>query len=92
MRIRSGFILSKVSTTYAVLAVGKRAKRFNSVITLNETGAFIWRALEKEITKEQLFEDFCKEYAFTTEEDREMARRDLDEFLDEVRKNNLLLE
>ena len=51
MKIKQGFILREVAGSYLVVAVGEAVKRFNGVINLNETGAFLWRLLEKEVRK-----------------------------------------
>ncbi len=45
MKVKNGFILRKVSDTYVVVATGEAAKEFNGMITLNETGAFLWEKL-----------------------------------------------
>ena len=45
MKIKNGFILRNVSDAYVVVAVGEAAKDFNGMITLNETGAFLWKTL-----------------------------------------------
>ena len=42
MKIKEGFILREVAGNYIVVAVGSAVKQFNGVITLNETGAFLW--------------------------------------------------
>lgn len=47
MKIKDGFILREVAGNYIVVAVGDAVKGFNGVINLNETGAFLWRLLEK---------------------------------------------
>ena len=45
MKIKNGFILRNFSDAYVVVAVGEAAKDFNGMITLNETGAFLWKTL-----------------------------------------------
>ena len=42
MKLKEGFVLRKVADTYVVVAVGAEAKKHNVMITLNETGEFIW--------------------------------------------------
>ena len=46
MKIKDGFILRKIADTYMVIAVGDAAKDFGGMISLNETGAFLWEKLE----------------------------------------------
>ena len=43
MKIKQGFMLREVAGNYVVVAVGEASKKFNGVINLNESGAFIWK-------------------------------------------------
>ena len=62
LKVKDGFILREVSETFIVLAVGERVKEFNGMITLNETGAFLWKILEEGAEKENLVDALIKEY------------------------------
>ena len=60
MKINEGYILKEMAGaqkgTYIVVAVGKATEKLSGYLTLNETGAFIWKTLEKdlEVRKENL--------------------------------------
>ena len=54
---------------------------FAGMITLNETGVFLWRLLEEERTFEDLLTELQKEY----DVDEKTAREDIAAFLDEIR-------
>ena len=43
MKIKSGFITKKIGDKIVAVAVGERIKSFNGMITINETGEFIWK-------------------------------------------------
>ena len=86
LKIKDGFILREVSETYIVLAVGARVKEFNGMITLNETGAFLWKILEKGSTKEELVKALIKEY----EVEEELANKDVDAFINKMKGAGLL--
>lgn len=81
MKIREGFILRQLAEEYMVIAVGDAANDFNGMIRLNETGAFIWKELETENTKESLIQKILERYEGV---DEKSARKDLNSFLDLV--------
>lgn len=47
MKLKDGFMLRQVAGEYVVLSVGTDLD-FNGMITLNETGATLWKRLEQE--------------------------------------------
>ena len=71
MRIKDGFLLRKTAGKFIVLPLGGELD-LGSLITLNETGAFLWRLMETETTKEALAEALLAEY------DVEKARAEAD--------------
>ena len=62
MKIVDGFILKNIADTFVVVPLGTNTVSFRSIISLNETVAFLWSKLENETTKEQLTEAMLKEY------------------------------
>ncbi len=86
MKIKKNFILREVAGTFLVVAVGDAVKKFNAVINLNETGAFLWKALENETTEEGLVLAITSEYNI----DKETARRDVSAFIQRLKEANLL--
>lgn len=67
--ILPGFILRKVGQAYMVMPAGPRMKDYQGMITLNETGAFLFKESQKpDVTKEALIEACQKEYGATAEE------------------------
>lgn len=86
MKINNGFILREVADSYVVVAVGDKLREFNSIINLNETGAFLWRILEKETTEQELIEKLLEEY----DVDRETAEKDIKDFIQKIQEAGLL--
>lgn len=80
MKIKEGFILREVAGSYLVVAVGKAVKEFNGVVNLNETGAFLWKLLEKSATEEEMVNALLKEY----DVDRVTAEADVKGFVDKL--------
>ena len=86
MIIKKGFMLRNVAGNNIVVAVGEASKHFSGVITLNETGAFLWNKLTKETTKEELVEALTNEYDIS----KEVASNDIDEFIKKLQENKIL--
>lgn len=87
MKIKEGYILREVAGNFIVVAVGDAALDFNGVITLNETGALLWKALENGATESGLLEELKKEY----EIDDETAKKDVLAFLGKLKEAELLV-
>lgn len=76
MRIKDGFLLRETAGKYIVLPLGGELD-LGSLITLNETGAFLWRLLENGASRQELVEALLEEY----DVDKERAEKDLDVLL-----------
>ena len=77
MKLKEGFILREVAGTWIILAVGAACVDFNGVLTLNETGAQLWKLLEAGKTQQELVDYLLQEY----EVSEPQAQADVDEFL-----------
>lgn len=86
MKIKKNFILREIAGTYLVVAVGEAVKNFNAVINLNETGAFLWKKLEKGATEEELALALSSEY----EVEKEVVEKDVSAFIQRLKEANLL--
>lgn len=81
MRIRSDFVLRQVADTWIVLAIGTVAADFKGMLTLNESGVLLWKALENGADREGLADALMAEYNV----DRTQALADVDEFLKKLK-------
>ena len=88
MKLRDGFILKEVAGNFVVIAVGDDVMDFNKVITVNEIGALIWRALENGKDKNQIVASILGEYDI----DRATVSVDFDEFIDTLREINIIVD
>jgi len=86
MKIKEGFVLREVAGSYLVVAVGKAVKSFNGIINLNETGAFLWKQLEKGCDLNGLKMALLSEY----DVEERIAERDSKIFLDKVTEAGLV--
>ena len=86
MKIREGFLLRNVAGNNVVVPIGQATLDFNGMMSLNETGAFMFSKMLDGTTKEQLIEDLISEY----EVEREIAQKDVDDFIKKVEGEGLL--
>ena len=77
MKINDGFMLRNVAGKNIVVAVGDAAVDFDGLISLNETGAFLWKILENGADYDTLLTRFLEEYDI----DEATAKRDIDAFI-----------
>lgn len=86
MKRKDGFVMRKVGERWVIVAVGEESKKFNGMIRVNESGAFLFGQLEQEMTKEELVQALMKEY----EIDEETAIKGVEKFLDAVVDTGIL--
>lgn len=87
MKIKNGFVIEKVGTSYLAVAVGKRAAEFSNMVRLNSTGAFLWNCLcERDMTREELLDKVLESY----DVDREVALADITAFEKTLSENGIL--
>lgn len=77
MKLREGFALRQVADTWVVMPLGRTSVDFNGMLTLNDTGAVLWQALEKGGDREALVDALVAEYDVT----RDVVLADVDAFL-----------
>lgn len=70
MKLKNGFVLRTVAGETVVLPSGD-VTNFDMMITLNDTGRFLWEKLETETSEEELVKAVLAEYDVT--EDRAAA-------------------
>lgn len=86
MKIKKGFAKREIAGTNIVVPVGEGTRVFNGMITLNDTGSFIWDALQNDTTPEKIADALCSEY----DVDPAKAKEDTDKFISMLRQNNLI--
>ena len=87
MQLKDGFLLRNVAGEYVVVPTGSSMVDFKAMISLNESGAFLWEHLLTDTTKEQLLKDLLEEY----DVDEKTATEDIEEFIKLLEANNLLV-
>ena len=77
MKIKNGYMLREVAGEAVVVPSGKVSLNFQGIISLNETGALLWKQLEQGCEKKDLVQALLDEY----EVDAETVEKDVNEFL-----------
>ena len=85
MKLKDGFILREVAGQTVVLPVGGDLD-LNMMITLNETGAFLWKQLENENDEAGLVAALLAEY----DVDEATAKTAVDGFVAKLNENGFL--
>ena len=86
MKIKEGFITKKVAGDVIDIPAEQALVDFKAIITLNETGAYLWEFLREDTSKEKLLENMLKEY----DADEKILSADIDEFLSVLEEKGLL--
>ncbi len=87
MKIKAGFILRDVAGKTFVVATGELSKNFKGMITLNETGKFIWKLLENDTTKEEIVDKMLEVYEGV---ERSIVENDVELFVEKLVRDNIL--
>ena len=86
MKIKKGFSMRNIAGSNIVVPVGKAGDIFNGMITLNDSGAFLWKAMQKDTTINEVVARLTSEYEVSTEQ----ATADVQKFVAMLRENNLI--
>ena len=77
MKVNEGFLLKNVADSFVIVPTGANIVDFSAMITINETGAFLWEKLACDTTEDELVSAVVCEYDI----DEETARADVREFV-----------
>lgn len=77
MKLKKDFVLRQIADTWVVLPLGQETIGFNGMLTLNESGALLWKALETGADADALVSVLTGEYIVSESQ----AQKDVEEFL-----------
>lgn len=86
MRIKKGFMLREIAGSWLVVPIGERVVEFNGLMTLSESGALLWRNLEKGSDINELVSSILGEYDI----DEATTMADVQEFISALHEKGLL--
>lgn len=88
MRRNPDFLLRRVADSVVVVPVGAATANFPGMITLNDTGAYLWELLEQEQTVETLTAAMTDRY----DVEQALARKDVEAFVGRLIPTGAILE
>lgn len=88
MHIAPGFLIRQVAGENLAIPSGESAHRLSGLMVLNGSGKFLFELLQTERSAQDLIDAMMKEY----DVDASTAQADVEEFLDILRRNNVLIE
>ena len=86
MKLRKDFVVRQVADTWVVVPVGQAVVDFGGMLTLNESGALLWNALETGADEDALVRALTSEYDVS----EDIAREDIAAFLNKLQKAGCL--
>ena len=86
MKIKEGFVLKKIAGSTVAVPVGDNLVNLKLMLTLNESGVFLWEALKEDITEEALAEKLMAEYQV----EKAVAEADVAEFVKTLKENQII--
>ncbi len=87
MRIKEGFVLKEIAGVNVVVPIASKMISFKAIVSLNESGAFLWKLLETDKTEQDLLTAFLVEYDI----DEQTAKTDISQFIENMKKADLLI-
>ena len=85
MKIKNGYTLRSIADSFIVVPT-EGDITLDGIITLNESGAFLFNVMQEDVTKEKLLEKMLAEYKI----DATTAQKDIDIFLERLSKTGLV--
>ena len=86
MKLKSDFTLREIAGDYIVIPTGETYLDFGAVISLNETGAFLWNQLKDTKTVDELASSLVSEYGI----DNATATADANDFIALLNEHGLI--
>ncbi len=88
MKLKCNFVINNVAGDIVAVSVGGNSDSFNGYIKLNETGAFIFKMLKNDITREEIITALGKEYPDASNTD---IADSVDTLIEKLNKAELLI-
>lgn len=86
MEIKQKYMLREIVGDYVLVPTGSTVNDFNGLIILNEVARYVWNNLEQVDNENELLDKILEEY----EVDKETAKNDLGEFLQQLRDAEII--
>lgn len=91
MKVKENYMLREIAGNFVVIPVGQNVADYKNMLHLNETSVFLWNELQNEISFDELLNRMAVKYE-ASENEVSILEKDLNEFLDKLRKLEVLME
>lgn len=88
MIINDGFVIRKIAHEWVAVPMGTRTSEFSGLISLSDSGKFLWELLHDDKTENELAAALINTY----EIDEITARADVKDFMAYLKENKLVAE
>lgn len=88
IKIKEGYSLRQILDAYLVMGSDKNSYMPRTIMSVNETGTFLWQLMQEKTEEAVLVRRMTEEY----EVSEETARRDVKIFLEQLREKALIEE
>ncbi len=92
MIISENYLLKDIMDSSVLIPVGQYVAEHRSILSLNETSAFICKQLVNELTEDELLERMYFEYETENQEERDIIKGDVEIFLKEARQKGVIVD
>lgn len=87
MKLKYDFVINNVAGSTVAVPVGSEERKFNGYVRLNETGAVIFKLLQKGAELNELVDALGKEYPNT---DKKEIEDTVNEFVNNLKESDVL--
>ena len=87
MQLRDNFTIKEIVGDYIVVPTGENYLDFGAVISINDSGAFLWKQLQDNKSVDELSSALAEEYGIETD----VAKADVEEFVALLKEHNLII-
>lgn len=87
MKLKYDFVMNEVAGSTVAVPVGNGSESFKGYVKLNDTGAYIFGMLKKDVSREEIIDGIMKDFEDCT---KEKAEETVDRFLRELKAANIL--
>ena len=81
MKIKEEYILQNIADKWVVINTNAKSVNFNKILSLNESGKFLWEQLENGTEAEDLVNALMEHFGI----DEDLARADVEKFIRELK-------
>ena len=82
MKIKDEYILQNIADKWIVINTNAKSVNFNKILSLNDSGKFLWEQLEAGVE----IDDLINRLKDNFEIDEKLAQKDVERFVSELKK------